>query len=126
MPKMRTTQLGMGISSIMSIIVVVGFIIMVIFKLGPSYMTYMTLKSIMNGMAEAPEPVQGGKPVLIRALENRMMVNEVRSVDTKAFTVKKSGENTMDLTLAYEQRIHLLANIDVVLTFDHTVVVKGR
>jgi hypothetical protein len=126
MPKMHAAQRGMGISSMMSIIVVVGFIIMLIFKLGPSYMTYMTLKSIMKGVAEAPEAVQGGKPALMRTLENRMMINEVRSVDTKAFTVKKAGDDTMDLTVAYEQRIHLLANIDAVLTFDHTVVVKGR
>jgi hypothetical protein len=55
-----------------------------------------------------------------------MMVNEVRNIDSKSFTVTQAGENAFDLKVAYERREHLFANIDAVLSFDHAVVVKGR
>ena len=75
---------------------------------------------------ESPEPVLGGKPAIMRVLENRMMVNELRSIDAKSFTVKKTGDDTFELAVDYEQRQHLFFNIDTVLTFKYAVTVKGR
>ena len=125
-PGTQAAQRGMGLTAVMALIVLVTFFVTVIFKLGPSYMTFMTVKSIMATIAEAPEPIQGGKPAILRMLENGMMINEVRNVDLKAFTVKKITEDSLDLTVAYEQRTHLFFNIDTVLSFNHSVVVKGR
>jgi len=126
MRQMHDRQQGMGTSSILFVLVVVIFLLTVIFKLGPSYMSFLTMKSVMNSLAESPEPILGGKPAIMRVLENRMMVNEIRSVDAKSFTLKKAGEETFDLAVNYEQRQHLFFNIDTVLTFKHAVVVKGR
>ncbi len=126
MPRMRAVQQGMGMSAILFVLVVVIFAMTLLFKLGPSYMSFLTLKSIMNSIAESSEPVLGGKPAVMKLIEGQMMVNDVRSVDSKAFSVKKSGENMLDVTVDYEQRMHIFANVDAVLTFKHTVVVKGR
>jgi hypothetical protein len=123
---MPARQQGMGMSGILFVLVVVIFVVTVLFKLGPSYMSYMTMKSIMNGVAESPEPILGGKQAIMRVLENRMMVNDVRAVGVNAFSFKKAGEDAFDVTLKYEQREHLFFNVDAVLTFNHTVVVKGR
>ncbi len=126
MPKMPARQQGMGMSGMLFVLVVVIFVVTVLFKLGPAYMSYMTMKSIMNGVAESPEPILGGKPAIMKVLENRMMVNEVRTIDSKSFAFKKVGEEAFDVTLNYERREHLFFNVDAVLTFSHTVVVKGR
>ncbi|WP_295432635.1 DUF4845 domain-containing protein [uncultured Thiodictyon sp.] len=108
------------------VLVVVIFVVTVLFKLGPAYMSYMTMKSIMNGVAESPEPILGGKAAIMKVLENRMMVNEVRTIDSKSFAFKKVGEEAFGVTLTYERREHLFFNVDAVLTFSHSVVVKGR
>ena len=121
-----TAQRGIGLNSAMVIIALAVFFLTLLFKLGPSYVTFMTMKSIMESVAESPEPILGGKAAIMSDLTKRMMINEVRSVDSKSFSVKKSGDDTLDVTLAYEDRIHLFANVDAVLMFDHTVVVKGR
>ena len=126
MHKMPGGQKGMRISGIMFVLVVVIFVMTVLFKLGPAYMSYMTMKSIMNEVAASPEPILGGKAAILRVLENRMMINEVRNLDSKSFAFKKTGEDTVDVTLDYERREHLFFNVDAVLTFNYTVVVKGR
>jgi len=126
MPEMPARQQGMGMSGMLFVLVVVIFVVTVLFKLGPAYMNYMTMKSIMNGVAESPEPILGGKAAIMKVLENRMMVNEVRTIDSKSFAFKKVGEEAFDVTLNYERREHLFFNVDAVLTFSHTVAVKGR
>ena len=126
MPKMPARQQGMGMSGMLFVLVVVIFVVTVLFKLGPAYMNYMTMTSIMNGVAESPEPILGGKPAIMKVLENRMMVNEVRTIDSKSFAFKKVGEEAFDVTLTYERREHLFFNVDAVLIFSHSVVVKGR
>lgn len=126
MRTMYARQKGMGMSGILFMLVVAIFSVTVIFKLGPSYMGFMTLKSIMNGISESSEPILGGKPAIMKVLENRMMVNDVRSIESKSFAVKKLTDDTFELSVAYEQRQHLFFNIDTVLTFNHAVVVKGR
>lgn len=126
MPKMPGGQQGMGMSGMLFVLVVAIVFVTVLFKLGPAYMNYMTMKSIMNGIAESPEPILGGKPEIMKLLANRMMVNEVRTIDAKSFSFKKVGENAFDVTLDYERREHLFFNVDAVVTFSHTVVVKGR
>ena len=126
MRKISAQQQGMGMTGLLLTIVVVVFVLTVLFKLGPAYMNYWSLRSIMNSVAESSQPIAGGKPEIMRALETRMMVNDIRNIDAKSFTVKKASENTLDVSLDYERREHLFFNVDVVLTFHHAVVVKGQ
>lgn len=126
MRTMTAAQQGVGMSSILFYIVLIIFVLTVVFKLGPDYASYWTLRSIMNSIAESPEPILGGRPAVLRLVDNRLMVNEVRWIDAKAFTVTKVGEDAFDLSVAYERREHLFFNVDAVLKFNHSVVVKGR
>ncbi|WP_295446639.1 DUF4845 domain-containing protein [uncultured Thiodictyon sp.] len=126
MTKMPAMQKGMGASGMLFVLVVVITLGTVLFKLGPCYMSFYTMTSIMKDVAAAPEPIVGGKPAIMRIMESRMMVNNIRGVDAKSFTLKQTGDNTSELTVDYEQREHLFFNIDAVLTFHYTVVVKGR
>jgi hypothetical protein len=120
------TQRGMSINTMMIVIVLVVFFATLLFRLGPGYMSFWTMKSIMDEVAQSPEPILGGRVAIMKVLENRMMINNVRDVDAKSFTFTKNDDGNFDVTLAYEQRIHLFFNIDAVLTFDHTIVVKGQ
>jgi hypothetical protein len=127
MTKMPAMQKGMGASGILFVVVVVVFVATMLLKLGPAYLSFMTVKSVMNEVAASPEPVLGGLATLQRTLDSRMNVNDVRGFDAKSFKIKKrAGEEVFDLTVDYEQRVHLFFNIDAVLTFHHAVVVKGR
>ncbi len=126
MTKMPAVQKGMGASGLLFVVLVVIFVMTLVFKLGPGYMGFMTVRSIMNEVAAAPEPFLGGKAAVLNAVETRMNINDVRNLDLKSFTVASAGEGTYDLGVNYEQRTHLFFNIDAVLTFHHAVVVKGR
>ena len=126
MRTMPNKQQGMGMSGILFTIVVAVFLVTVTFKLGPAYMGFWTLRSIMDGVAQSPDPILGGKPAIVKVIENRMMINDVRNIDAKAFTVQKVGEDMFEVTANYERREHLFFNIDAVLSFKYAVMVKGK
>jgi hypothetical protein len=55
-----------------------------------------------------------------------MDVNDVKGIDPRAFTVQRSGDDSYDVSVAYERREHLFLNLDAVLTFEHAVRVRGQ
>lgn len=126
MRTMPGVQKGMGTSGILFTIVVVIFVLTVTFKLGPGYMGFWTLRSIMDGLAQSPEPILGGRPAILKAISDRLMVNDVRNIEPRSFTVKKVSDDAFDVSVEYERREHLFFNIDAVLSFHYAVVVKGK
>lgn len=114
-------QRGVGAMGIMLILATVGFVVMVLVKLGPSYMTFLTVRSVMEDVREDPKAFadRQGRGT-IKALTRRLEVNEVRTVHQKDFKMARKGDG-MELSVNYEVRKHLAWNVDVVLLFQHAV-----
>jgi len=126
MRRLRRHQRGMGLSSLLFIFVLVAFVAVVLLRTGPAYMSYLTLRSAMNSVAQSPEPISGGKAAIMDLINRRLEINDVRGIDPKSFKIQKTSDTTYDVQVAYERREHLFGNIDVVLTFDHTVAVEAQ
>jgi hypothetical protein len=121
-----SAQRGIGGTGIFFGLVLFAFVLTILFKLGPSYMSFWTLKSLMDDLAEAPESVQGGRLAIVNRLNDRLNINNMGGLSPKELTVNKRADESYELKVAYERRQHLFANVDVVLTFSHAVAVKGR
>ena len=119
-------QRGIGVVGVFFVIVLASVIGTVMIRLGPAYMSHWTLASIMNGVAESPEPITGGRKAILELIERGMDVNDVKGIDPRAFTVQRSGDDSYDVSVAYERREHLFLNLDAVLTFEHAVRVRGQ
>ena len=116
----------MGAKGIFFTLVLLGIVLTLILKLGPSYMGFWTLSSIMDDLAKDPERIQGGRPAIMDRLSKQMDINNVRDMQDKDFSIKKREDNAYDVKVAYERRHHLFYNVDAVLVFSHEVVVEGR
>ena len=118
-------QRGAGMTGIFLILAALGLAMMLLLKLGPFYMGFWTLKSVMNDVAESPEPILGGRPAIMTRLSNLMNVNDIRDLDPKSFQIRKIDGDRYEVKVAYERRAHLFANVDAILTFAHEVIVKS-
>lgn len=115
-------QRGLGFLSLIVIIALASFFGTLLFKLGPRYQAFWTVRSIMEETAKAFDPVRdGGRQGLINAIEKRLYINSVSHVDTKDFKVERIDDKHLKLNLEYEDRVHLFFNIDAVLIFKHQV-----
>lgn len=117
-------QRGMGMLGFVVLIGLAAFFFTLLFKLGPLYMQYLTIKSVMDDIVEQSAELKGGVRGIADSLDRRLMVNEVRTVRYRDFDIKKIDGKTYDVSIDYERRVHLFFNVDAVVTFHNQVEVQ--
>jgi hypothetical protein len=119
----RTLQQQRGISflGILFALALGGMIVTIGLKLGPHYMQYAVVKSVMDKAVADPEVPQTRRGVLDK-INKDLYINEIRTLTPQDFTFTPVANGT-DLTVDYEQREHLFGNIDAVVVFSHTVTI---
>lgn len=121
-------QAGIGLASIMFLILIAAFFLTLLFKLGPLYMNYWTLCSIMNGLVEAVETgaVQRNPPAITKYIMNNLDINSVSGFTDKDFVIKRKDEKTLTVSTSYERREHLFFNVDAVVVFEKSVELSAK
>lgn len=109
-----------GFLFILALLLVVALLGM---KLYPIYQEYYAIRTSMNEIAE--EPGMGSKSAneIKEALFRKLYVNYVKSITRKDVEVSKRRGTT--ITVDYEVREDIVANIDALVSFDYTVTIGG-
>ncbi len=124
--KVATHQRGIGMLAVLFTIGLLAFFMTVLLKLGPVYSEFWTIRSIMVDISEQTATIQGGARGILDAIGKRMEVNDVEAVTTSDFEVNKQDQESFQVVLHYEQRVHLFFNVDAVATFDYQVNIKTQ
>ena len=119
-------QQGVSFIGLLFIFVLAAFIAVALMRTMPAYVSYWTVRSAMDSVAQSPEPIVGGKSAIMNMINRRLEINDVRGIDPKAFKIEKTSGGAYDVQVAYERREHLFGNIDVVLVFHHAIEVKAE
>ena len=85
-------------------------------KLGPHYLQFWAVRSVMDDTARDPDATAMGRQALIQSLEKKLYINDVRSVKNESFSFEKTDTGRL-LGVQYEVREHLVANLYALLTF---------
>lgn len=89
----------------------------------PAYTSFWQVRSIMDGLAERPDVVSEGARGILRSIGSQLQVNGIRDLEAADFSLEPvAGGN--QLALAYEVRKHLFFNVDVVMAFQHEVLLN--
>lgn len=107
-----------------------GYIIAILFfggllttasKLGPLYLDHNTMATQMDKMAELPGLGVKSDGELRGMLKKRFKLNNIRDFDMKQhIKFVRTGRGT-DIVMAYEVRMPLISNVDIIATFDKAV-----
>lgn len=79
-----------------------------------------TMNRILQSLKEEPGITQKSKRQIWRLIENRMLVNQVRSVTKDDFEIVKEP-NKVVVYLEYEDRIHFGGNVYIVFEREKSV-----
>jgi hypothetical protein len=118
-------QRGLGLLGIMFWLGLAALVLTVGVRLGPPYMQFLTVKSAMTAVSEDPELKGKGRAEILSSLGRRLDVNSVSGLPPQTFRVEQKDFG-QKLIADYEIRVHLLLNIDAVLSFQHEVVLPRQ
>ena len=120
---MRSLQQQKGVTTVGWLIILglIGFFVLLTLRMSPSYMEYYKISSTLETMAKESG---FGTPREIRLMaEKRFDISYVTSITQKDLNIKPFGQQYL-VRAKYESRVHLFANVYVVMTFDKQVKVK--
>ncbi|MBS0286141.1 MAG: DUF4845 domain-containing protein [Proteobacteria bacterium] len=113
MKKMR----GVTVINLMIAAIVIVFTIAIAVNLVPPYMHNYAIKDALNELAANPDITQMSKTKLRDLFVRKLQVNYITNVSPDALVIVKK-EGATYLSMKYEVRVHLIANIDAVILFD--------
>jgi hypothetical protein len=121
MSRFQSGQRGMGMLGVIVIIGLVAFFATIVLKVGPLYLDFWTVRTIMEEVAASPTQIDGGSRGIVSAIDKRLNINSVYKRKGSDFVVKKTDQGKYRVTLDYEDRVHLFFNVDAIAAFKHQV-----
>lgn len=117
---MYSLQKQKGLSALgwLFVITVFGFSILVVSKLAPYYLDNRFAVATLKGLADDPEFPSMSTTEIRTKLAKTFTINNIRGKARDSVKVAKNNKSTI-VKIEYEERIHLLQNVDVVLTFNN-------
>lgn len=113
-------QAGFSFMGLMLLFIIGGFAIFLGMKLIPLYVENRTIQSVLNEMKEeqATTGLLSARDVRGR-LDKQLLINGIRRFDNNDDVSIKRVNDT--IVVEYEVREHIMANIDVVVSFSNSV-----
>lgn len=119
--KNNSHQAGLTLISWIILILLIGFVAMFGFRLFPIYMEYYSINASMNTAAHRIQV--GETPAQIRlSIDNLFTINGVNDVTSEKNVIISSpqADNTITLTLRYDERVSFIGNVDLLVHFHKT------
>ena len=113
---MKQTQRGMTMLGFLMVLCLDIFFAFCAMKIVPMYIEYYSVKKILTTISKNPEAASGSKEK-IRGLFRRSLEIDYVKVITPDMLKIESTDDGMKLTVDYERRENLMANLDVVGKF---------
>jgi len=127
--QIHSRQTGITFISLLLLLIMLGFFALLALRLGPLYLENYTIRSALQGLKQDPELAQKGPEAIRSALEKRLYINEIRRFDTaeekQDIQVRREGEQ-FKVSVDYEVREHIVANVDAVVSFSNSVGLSAR
>jgi len=118
-------QNGMTAIGWVLVLALIGFFVLLILRIGPSYLEYFRVSSAMQSLEDEKELVHTSPYEVRKVLEKRFDMNDVYVIRQNNVKVDM-GDGSITASAKYESRVHLFYNIDVVMSFSKKVRVVGR
>ncbi len=114
---------GLSLLGFLFALLVIGFCLTVLFRLGPLYLDNYTVAQSFAALGD--DDVRSLSDQGIRQkLYKQFVINNVDDIDLKMVEIERSAEKIL-VSLDYERRVPLLGNVDAVVRF-HNVYDSSR
>lgn len=121
----KNRQKGLSTLGWLVAILVSGFMIMLTIKVAPVYLDDYAIKKVLNSLDTKPG-IEGASVQQVREwLDKGLLTNRIRLEGEESSVLRDKGQSVA-VEINYDRRVHLIHNIDLVLTFEHNWNTKSQ
>lgn len=114
-------QLGMSFTGILFMLIIGGFFVLCLLKVGPLYYNNYKMDQIFLRMLDTAEPLESQTAAEIRKrLSAQFSVDGIRDIKADDIEIKRE-DGDVSLRYEHEDRVSLFANIDVIAKFENFI-----
>ena len=117
-------QRGLSALGILLVLTIAGFFLTIATTIGPLYLDNSFVNAALQSLANEPIHKLSDSKIR-RRLQNSFTINNIRDVNAKDTVIERKKTATT-VSLDYERRVNLLANVDVVVVFKNTYDTSAR
>lgn len=109
-------QRGLGWFGMLLVFGVIGFLAIVVVKVGPLYMNHATVVRVVKGVADNADYANADAGEIKKTLERRWDIDYINHIDDRDIKIKRTERGRV-LAYDYEARVNLFYNVFVVVHF---------
>lgn len=113
-------QKGLTLFSVMVLIVFFAFIVITAVKIIPIYLDSYTVSDVVSSLKEERGLGDKSNKEIAALIIKRLKLNQVSAVTAGDIAIQKA-KNTVFVDVEYEERKALYGNLDVIVSFKHSV-----
>ncbi|MBL4834908.1 MAG: DUF4845 domain-containing protein [Pseudomonas sp.] len=122
---MRHSQKGMSFFGWLAVIALIIFGLVIAMKLVPIYLDHFALREMVTKVNEDPTISINSIREFNSYIDKGMQINSIRDINAReAIKITASGTNAYTVQIAYEVRTPALQNVDLLVHFDETHIVR--
>ena len=110
-------QRGMTFISALALLAIAGFFVLLILKLGPIYLENYKIKTVLASLENEAGLATRPPHDIVSLADKRLYVNEVRRIERNQIRVQREG-NSVKVRIKYAVKEHIVANVEVLVSFD--------
>ncbi|MCR4347238.1 MAG: DUF4845 domain-containing protein [Sulfuricaulis sp.] len=118
-------QSGMSMWSMLFVLGTMAFFLFLLFKMIPPYLGDFKVKSALESLGRQPDAGTMTMRDIQEAIRKRLEIDSADNFDlSNSLTVTAKGRNKV-IRINYESVTPIALNISALLTFDHSIEVRG-
>ena len=110
-------QQGIGFIGLVFVVVVIGAVLLIGFKVLPAYLQYFTVKSALKEITSDPELRNASSQEIRNAFDKRATVNDIKVIQGKELEIERGREGGYTVSASYSQQIPLFQNVSACIDF---------
>ena len=113
----RSAERGISLLGVLIILLLAGFALTVLFRVGPLYLDDYTVRKSFEALGDGNTRTLSDQAIREK-LYKYFVVNNVDSIDLKQVRIDRNAARVL-VSLYYERRVVFMGNLDVVAKFNN-------
>ena len=117
----KKKQAGATMWTTLSVVIMLGFIAMIAFKLIPVYIDHGIIRGSMQGIVDQRGFREMTHTQILTSMRKRMQVDNIQGFDKDAFKVSRDKSGDRYIVINYAEKVPMMGNVYALVEFQEEI-----